>query len=124
MFLDMFWQKSDNIIYIFRRANLPNKTLPDLIIFKSNREFWSIGERPDAFNDWLKLYGQENVSPEKIFTGMGLSFIAQVIYIENDGGWNCIKNRFITPPPMPFYSLTEARLKSAAAGWPEPVRIH
>ena len=72
MFLDMFWQESDNIIYIFKREWLPNKTLPDLIIFKLNREFWSIGERPDAFNDWLKLYGRINVSPEKIFTGISI----------------------------------------------------
>ena len=124
MFLDMFWQESDNIIYIFKREGLPNKDLPDLIIFKSNREFWSIGERPDAFNDWLKLYGRVNVSQERIFTGMSLTFMAQVIYIENGGAWNCMKNRFITSCPPLFSSLEEARLKSAANGWPEPVRIY
>jgi hypothetical protein len=124
MFLDMFWQESDNVIYIFKREGLPNKDLPDLIIFKSNREFWSIGERPDAFNDWLKSYGHANISPERIFTGMSLTFMAQVIYIENGGAWNCMKNRFITSHPAPFSSLEEARLKSAANGWPEPVRIY
>jgi hypothetical protein len=124
MFLNMFWQESDNIIYIFKHEQLPNKTLPDLIIFKSNCEFWSIGERPDAFNDWLKLYGRVNVDPERIFTGMCLAFMAQVVYIENGGVWNCMKNRFIAPRPALFSSLEEARLKSAANGWPEPLRIH
>ena len=124
----MFFEpEPSNVIYIFKRDWLPNKNLPDLIIFKSNREFWSIGERPDTFNDWLKLYGirdRVNISPERIFTGMYLAFMAQVIYIENGGVWNCMKNRFITSYPVPFSSLEEARLKSVANGWPEPLRIH
>lgn len=117
-------QEASDTIYMFRREGAPMKTLPDLTIFRSGHEFWSIGEKPSAFKDWFKVYLRKNTEPERIFSGMSLAFMSQVIYIKDNDNWKCAKNRFITPPQMPFSSLEEARLKSAAAGWPEPVRIH
>lgn len=113
---------------MFMNADLPaafrEKQLADVIIFKTGGEFWAIGQNPDDFERWCKMYLSENyTNVERVLTGLGLSFMSQVIYVRDTDGWKCMKNRFLTPPPMPFSSLDEARLKCAALGWPDPMLL-
>ena len=67
----MNWQESDNIIYMFRREGLLNKTLPDLtdvVIFKTENSFWAIGQKPKDFERWLKVFlGKKSVDMTRIY---------------------------------------------------------
>ena len=121
---------ASDIIYMFVRNGIwsPDAERPDLtdvVIFKTENRFWAIGQKPKDFERWLKAFlDKKSMDMTRICGGLSLAFMSHVIYTRENNRWKCVKNRFAVPPPLPFSSLEEARLKSVVQGWPEPIRIH
>lgn len=116
------------VLCMFMVRVLPEKArrigLVDVTAFRTGGQIWSVGPKQTGLSDWLAAYlGKENVDIDRILAGSGLAFMAQVVWVRAAGWWLCMKNRFAEAAPMQFSSLEEARLVSAANGWPEPVRI-
>ena len=50
--------------------------------------------------------------------------MASQVFVRPDGcGWRCVKNAFSDEVRLPFRSLEEAAVMSAARGWPDPVEF-
>lgn len=105
--------------------------VPDLWIVKDGWETWLVGEKPEClFNHMafcVPAFRKGQTAEERARTfvnGMGLKFLAkQIIDIDEYGAVRTVKNRYGRDAKPPFASMSEARLVSAAMGWPEPTEL-
>jgi hypothetical protein len=112
-------------LFVFSRVGGRDRRA-DAYVVKDGGAFWSVGEESGRYAEWLRTYGVRG--PADVFrtmNGARVVHMASAVYdFDEGGGWACVKNRnFGRPADPPFSCIEEARLKSAAAGWPDPVRI-
>lgn len=93
-------------------------------MLKEDGMFWSIGENPRGFYDFVKAQVPK-YDPEQTLNGLGIKFLAHVIYEESENGtWKCLKCRYAEQPALMFTSIEEAKLKSAMMKWPDPILVY
>lgn len=110
---------------------LPEAGVPDLWVVKDGWETWLVGERPECLFNHMALCvpafrkGQTTEERARTFVnGLGLKFLAKQIFdIDEYGSAKTVKNRYGGNAKPPFASVSEARVVSAANGWPDPVRL-
>lgn len=105
--------------------------VPDVWIVKNGWRTWLVGENPlSSLISHMRMcvpgcHDVDAAAVRKFVNGMGLNFLAkQIIDIDEYGAVRTVKNRYgrdaVRPP---FTSLPEAKLVSAARGWPDPVEL-
>ena len=116
---------NDDAIYVLTARDMPEDAprLPDVTVLKNESGYWSIGSDRNGFSRWVDAYGKP-MQVDRALNGMGITFMSHVVYLKNNGRWQCVKNRFgPCGGEPPFTSLEEARLRSAVKGWPDPALL-
>jgi len=110
---------------------LPEVGVPDVWVVKDGWETWLVGEKPECLFKYMAFcvpaFRKDQTTEERTRTfvnSMGLKFLAKQIFdIDEYGTVKTLKNRYGGDARPPFASMSEARLVSAAMGWPEPKEL-
>lgn len=110
---------------------LPEAGVPDLWVVKDGWETWLVGEKPECLFNHIAFFvpafrkGQTAEERARTFVnGVRLKFFAKQIFdIDERGSVTTVKNRYGRDAKPPFASVPEAKLVSAARGWPDPIEF-
>ena len=114
-------------LYLLRL--LPEAGVPDVWIVKDGWRTWFVGEDPLSLFIHMRMsvpacHDVYAAAVRKFVNGMGLKFLAkQIIDIDERGAVRIVKNRYGRDAKPPFSSMSEAKLVSAARGWPDPIEV-
>ena len=102
--------------------------VPDVWVVKDRWRTWLVGEDPSSLFSHMRMCvpacRDSAEAARKFVNGMGLKFLAKQIFdIDEYGAVRTVKNRYGLAASPPFSSVSEAKLVSAARGWPDPIEF-